>query len=225
MSDIGGPVPTLSRHLKLATTFCFIAFGAASFAQQQGKPPAYQDPGFQNQGPAQPPMQPDQQSYSPDWMPQGMSALAQEASWHTDFTFDRSMLALAGNLYGLDAPTRQSLARLNGITVHSYRFGSRSYDPSVLDAVRAQYNAMGWRHVVSSKSHGQASAPGYASGQTDLWIQTKGMNVAGGAVLLAGQSNVNLIAISGDLSTVDLLRLRGHFGIPKFSDNDFPPMH
>lgn len=153
-----------------------------------------------------------------------MTVLAREASWHTDFTFDRSMLALAGNLYGLDEPTRQSLARLNGISVHSYRFrGPGAYDPAALDAVRAQYNALGWKHVVTAKSH--AGASGYASGQTDLWIATKGVNVAGAAILLAGASNLNLIAVSGDLSTLDLLHLRGHFGIPQFSDNALPSMH
>ncbi len=158
------------------------------------------------------------------WVPQGMGALAQQASWHTDFTFDRSMLALAGSLYGLDEPTRQSLARLNGISVHSYRFPSPgAYDPATVDAVRAQYNALGWKHLVASKS--KLAAGGYATGQTDLWVATKGMNVAGCAILLAGPSNLNLIAVSGDLSTVDLLRLRGHFGIPRFDDDALPPMH
>lgn len=204
----------------------------------QAKPPAYPPPssypqsgypqqGYPQQGNAYPqagsqpaPMPQD----SLNWVPQGMMVLAQQASWHTDFTFDRSMLALAGNLYGLDEPTRQSLGRLNGISVHSYRFPAPgAYDPAALEAVRAQYNALGWKHVVTAKSH--PGAPGYAAGQTDLWIDTKGVNVAGAAILLAGPSNLNLIAVSGDLSTMDLLHLRGHFGIPRFSDNALPPMH
>ena len=179
-------------------------------------PPAYPAPAY-----PQPPA-PGQDSLS--WIPQGMNVLAQQASWHTDFTFDRSMLALAGNLYGLDEPTRQSLGRLNGISVHSYRFrGPGAYNPAELDAVRAQYNALGWKHVVTAHTH--ADGTGYAKGQTDLWIATKGINVAGAAILLAGPSNLNLIAVSGDLSTMDLLHLRGHFGIPNFSDNALPPMH
>ncbi len=157
---------------------------------------------------------------SPDslaWIPQGMDDLAREASWHTDMTFDRSMLALAGNVSSLDAPTRQALARLNGISVHSYKFRAPgAYNPATLDAVRAQYAALGWKHIVARAKPGEL---GYASGQTDLWIDTKGVNVAGGAVLLSGPSSVNLIAISGDISTLDLLHLRGHFGIPDFSDN------
>jgi hypothetical protein len=193
-------------------------------AQQMQKPPAYQQPSYQQ--PAEPYPPSTQQAYGDplSYIPQGMGALAQEASWHTDFTFDRTMLALAGNLYGLDEPTRQSLARLNGITVHSYRFPTPGgYDPAAVEAVRAQYNALGWKHLVSTKS--RVSAAGYPTGRTDLWVETRGMNVAGCAILLAGQSNLNLIAVSGDLSTVDLLRLRGHFGIPRFDSNELPPMH
>ncbi len=190
-------------------------YPAPSGPAQNYPPPAYQAPAY-------PPPPQGQDTLS--WIPQGMNILAQQASWHTDFTFDRSMLALAGNLYGLDEPTRQSLGRLNGISVHSYRFrGPGAYNPAELDAVRAQYNALGWKHVVTAHTH--TDGAGYAKGQTDLWIATRGINVAGCAILLAGPSNLNLIAVSGDLSTMDLLHLRGHFGIPQFSDNALPPMH
>ena len=201
------------------------------YPQQQQQVPAYQGqpPAYPQQAPQQyPAPQQQQDEDSLTWIPQGMSALSRQASSHTDFTFDRSMLALAGNLYGLDGPTRQSLARINGISVHSYRFPApHAYDPGALQAVRAQYNALGWRHVVSSntKPGPRGYGQGYGNGQTDLWVETRGMNVAGAAILLASPSSVNLIAVSGDLSTVDLLRLRGHFGIPKFDDNALPPMH
>jgi hypothetical protein len=230
------PCRTWKHRLELAATLCLLSLcaPALSHAQSQtGKPPAYQDPAYQP--PAQQPYNAPQQPYAQQeqqpnedalsWMPQGMTTLSREASSHTDFTFDRSMLALAGNLYGLDAPTRQSLGRLNGISVHSYRFPGRAYDPGALEAVRAQYNALGWKHVVSSKSHPGTYAQNYGNGQTDLWIETRGMDVAGAAILLASPSSVNLIAVSGDLSTVDLLRLRGHFGIPRFDGSALPPMH
>jgi hypothetical protein len=212
------------RRLLATTAACVLALGMStpSFAQA----PAYHAPAYPPQSyPPQsyPPAQQGPQT-PPDslsWMPQGMTALAQQASWHTDFTFDRSMLALAGNLYGLDEPTRKSLARLNGITVHSYRFpAAGAYDPAALDAVRAQYNALGWKHIVSSSARRDAMT---GSGRTDLWIATKGVDVAGVAILLARPSNLNLIAISGDISTLDLLRLRGHFGIPDFGDDAIHP--
>lgn len=152
-----------------------------------------------------------------NWVPQGITSLAQQARFHTDITFDRSMLALAGDLSSMDAPTRASLARLNGISVHTYQFAvSGAYDPGVLESIRAQYGALGWKHISSQSS---AVAPGATPGRTDFWIDTHGVNVAGGAVLLAGPTSVNLIVVSGDISTLDLLHLRGHFGIPRFPDN------
>jgi len=39
-------------------------------------------------------------------------------------------------------------------------------------------------------------------------------------LLVANQTNLNLVAINGTLSPLDLLHLRGHFGIPRFSGDD-----
>lgn len=158
-----------------------------------------------------------------EFVPQGLHSLSQNASWHTDFTFDRSMLALAGKLEGLDEPTRQAIARLNGVSVHSYRYPQPGiYDLAEVDSIRAQYDALGWKHVVSKKPR-----PGIAPGstiptRTDLWVHLNGVNVAGVAVLLAEPSSLNLVTVAGDISTVDLLKLRGHFGIPKFDSDDIP---
>lgn len=194
-------------------------------AQQTGNFPPPPPP-EQSQSQSYPPLQapsapPDSVgSDSLGWVPQGMAALAQQASWHTDLTFDRSMLALAGDLSTLDAPARASLARLNGISVHSYRFAAPGvYDPGILASVRAQYSALGWKHIPTQSRPGEA---GYSSGQTDFWINTHGINVAGAAILLQSPTSVNLIAVSGDISTLDLLHLRGHFGIPRFPDDALP---
>ena len=156
------------------------------------------------------------------WLPQGITALSQQATSHTDFTFDRSVLGLVSNLPNLDEPTRQVIARLNGISVHVYKFARPgSYDPSALNTIRDQYTALGWKHIVSKG--GVAPNGGFdandAQARTDVWLETKGINFAGATILLAGLTNVELIAVSGDISTLDLLRLRGHFGIPNFPDN------
>jgi hypothetical protein len=45
--------------------------------------------------------------------------------------------------------------------------------------------------------------------------------VTGMMVLISGPKDLNLIALNGDISTVDLLHLRGHFGIPRFSGDRF----
>ena len=96
----------------------------------------------------------NQQSYPDDsWIPMGMDALGRRASFHTDFTFDKSMLEMANNFVG-DDESRQIVAKLRGISVHSYKFSAPGlYDPRALDAVRAQYNDRGWKHMVTSESY------------------------------------------------------------------------
>jgi hypothetical protein len=49
------------------------------------------------------------------------------------------------------------------------------------------------------------------------------MDVTGMMVLVSAPKDLNLIALNGDISTLDLLHLRGHFGIPRFSGDGFVP--
>ncbi len=167
----------------------------------------------QNARPAQqPPM---------NWVPQGFEVLGRRAAFHTDFTFDRSMLQLAGYFVGdADPEARNAIAKLNGISVHSYHFAAPGlYDPAALDRIRRQYEAMGWKHLVAAHAKGDP----FNAGQTDLWINFAHMDVTGMMVLFAGPKDLNLIAFDGDISTVDLLHLRGHFGIPRFPGDRFVP--
>lgn len=157
------------------------------------------------------------QAYPDDsWIPQGMEALGRRATLHTDFTFDKSMLEMANNFVG-DDETRQAIAKLRGISVHSYKFSAPGlYSLSDLDAVRAQYHDRGWKHLVTSKSY--VATPNQA--RTDVWVRFDHAQVEGMVLLVANQTNLNLVAINGTLSPLDLLHLRGHFGIPRFSGDD-----
>ena len=83
------------------------------------------------------------------------------------------------------------------------------YDPDLLSAVRQQYRAAGWKHMVSN--HDKNGGPG----ATDLWIHFENNAISNIAVLFAGQNQLNFIAVSGSISPIDLLHLSGHFGIPK----------
>jgi hypothetical protein len=175
-----------------------------------------------------PPQQPYPQSAAPaypppggylGWIPQGMGALARTAAFHTDFTFDRAMLQLASGIW--EAPSDPGLAaamsRLDGISVHSYHYAAPGmYDPRLLDAVKRQYTAMGWQHLVANHSRS-------TDGATDLWISFHNMRATGAVVLFQSPTNLNLIAFSGNLSPLDLLHLRGHFGIPRFEGDHFVP--
>jgi Domain of unknown function (DUF4252) len=160
---------------------------------------------------------PAQQSFPDDsWIPQGMDSLGHHASFHTDFTFDKSMLDMASNFVG-DDETRRVVAKLRGISVHTYRYPAPDlYDAGALNAVRAQYNDRGWKHMVTSQSHAATAHPG----RTDVWIRFENGNVEGMVLLVAGQTNLNLVAVNGTLSPLDLLHLRGHFGIPRFDGDD-----
>jgi hypothetical protein len=163
------------------------------------------------------------------WVPQGMDALAQHAGFHTDLTFDKQMLQMANGLTG-DEETRQVIAKLRSISIHSYRYPEPGmYNPGVLDTVRAQYNARGWQHMVTSHALTASIGPGATPrvserpGRTDVWIRFVHGNVEGMVLLVAGERNVNLVAVNGTLSPLDLLHLRGHFGIPRFSGDGLVP--
>jgi hypothetical protein len=153
------------------------------------------------------------------WTPQGMGALARTAAFHTDFTFDRAMLQVAGGLWGGsgDPQFAAAMSRLDGISVHSYHYAAPGmYDPRLLEAVRRQYTALGWQHLVTSHSRS-------TDGATDLWISFHDMRATGAVVLFQSSTNLNLIAFSGNLSPLDMLHLRGHFGIPRFPGDHFVP--
>jgi hypothetical protein len=153
------------------------------------------------------------------WVPQGVEALGRTAAFHTDFTFDRSMLQLASGLWeGPGDPAfSDAVNRLDGISVHSYHYAAPGmYDPRLLEVVRRQYGAMGWEHLVTARSAANGGA-------TDLWISFHHMRATGAVVLFQSATNLNLIAFSGNLSPLDLLHLRGHFGIPRFPGDRFVP--
>ena len=86
---------------------------------------------------APPAIAPASQPYPDDsWIPRAMDALGHRATFHTDFTFDKAMLDMANNFVG-DDETRQVIAKLRGISVHSYKFSAPGlYSPSDLDTVR-----------------------------------------------------------------------------------------
>ena len=96
-----------------------------------------------------------------DWMPAGIDQLARNASSHTDFTFDKNMLQLSSGLIdGGDPDTRSAIAKLNGITIHLYHYAQPGmYDPRQLDAIRAQYHAAGWKHMVGTHNPAPAAGP------------------------------------------------------------------
>ena len=179
---------------------------------------------------------PDQSS---TWIPSGIEQLGKNAAFHTDFTFDRTMLQMASGLIDNgDADTRRAIAKLDGVSVHLYRYAAPGqYDPRQLDVIRQQYKDAGWKHLVSKQNQPGTSGPAPSAAgpapstldpaltgeHTDVYIKFQGTDVVGMVVVQTTPRNLNVVAINGDISPLDLLHLRGHFGIPKFAGDDFSP--
>jgi Domain of unknown function (DUF4252) len=155
----------------------------------------------------------------PDWIPHGIETLGQQASSRTEFTLDRSMLVFAAKMDQDNEDLQRVIAGVNGVSVHSFRFpGPGLYDPSALVAIKEQYHAAGWNHLVSdhAKSGGAST--------TDLWIRFDKGAISNIAFLFAGDTQLNLVAVSGSISPLDLFHLSGHFGIPKMDGGAVVPV-
>ena len=153
-----------------------------------------------------------------DWTPPALAALSSQAAVRNAFTFDRNMLQAAASLMpNDDEPTRQAINHLDGISVHLLRFGPNGIpDENAVNAIRDSYHLRGWKHIVTTT---QAGGP-LRNGTTDVWVVMDGVNLRGAVVLSETPKSLTLVTAAGNLSPVDLLHLRGHFGIPNFDSND-----
>jgi hypothetical protein len=152
-----------------------------------------------------------------EWTPPALSQLSGQAVAKESFTLDRTMLAAAAGLMpDSDADLRQTVAKLDGVSVHVLRFAADGQaDPTQIEAIRDAYHLRGWKHLLSSTNLGGATH----SDITDVWLVLDGANVRGGVVLMESPKSLTLATVSGNLSPVDILRLRGHFGIPRFESD------
>jgi hypothetical protein len=152
-----------------------------------------------------------------DWTPPALAQLSALAAVKDSFTLDRTMLAAAASvLPDSDEPTRQAINRLDGVSVHLLRFGAAGVpDEDAVNSIREAYHLRGWKHIVTTQDRG---GPVH-NGTTDVWMVMDGVNVRGAVVLAETPKSLTLVTVAGNLSPVDLLHLRGHFGIPRFDDN------
>lgn len=149
-----------------------------------------------------------------EWVPPALVQLQAQAAVKSSFTLDRSMLgAAAGMIPDSEADVRQTMRKLDGVSVHSMRFGNEAMvDPAEVDAIREAYHLRGWKHLVTTTDSG---GPVH-NGTADVWLVLDGVNVRGAVVLAETPKSLTLVTVAGNLSPVDLLHLRGHFGIPRF---------
>lgn len=154
-----------------------------------------------------------------EWVPPALEQLSTLAVAKESFTLDRTMLtAVAGLLPDSEAGVKQAVAKLDGISVHALRFAAPgTADPAQVDAIRAAYHLRGWKHLVTTTG---AGGPVH-NGTTDVWLVLDGANVRGAVVLVQTPKSLTLATLAGNLNPVDLLHLRGHFGIPRFEGDGF----
>jgi len=152
-----------------------------------------------------------------EWTPPALAQLSAQAVAKESFILDRTLLAAAaGMLPDSDADLRQTVAKLDGVSVYTLRFAAPgAADPSQIEAIRQAYHLRGWKHVINSTS---AMGPDH-NDTTDVWLVMDGANVRGGVVLVETPKSLTLAAVAGNLSPLDLLHLRGHFGIPRFQSD------
>ncbi len=206
-----------SRTLFSAVMSLAMAMSAAAQNQPQASPPGKPSAAL----PAQPapPTQPATPSQQPTvappnqaqegWIPEGIAAFGRNASSRVEFTLDHSMLVLASKLDKNDDRLRRVIAGVNGVSVRSFRFPERvSRDPALMDMISRQYQDAGWQHLVN-----QQKANGGLT--TDLWLQVDHAAIRNVAVLLVGPKEMHFVSVSGSITPLDLLRLSGHFGIPR----------
>jgi hypothetical protein len=155
-----------------------------------------------------------------DWTPPSLAQLSSEAAVKSSFTLDRSMLSMAAAIMpDSDAGTKQAIAKIDGVSVHSLRFGAAGIaDEASVDAIRQAYHLRGWKHLVTTDT---ANKGPLQNGTTDVWLVLDGVNVRGAVVLAETPKSLTLVTVAGNLSPIDLLHLRGHFGIPNFNGSDF----
>jgi hypothetical protein len=149
-----------------------------------------------------------------EWVPPALEQISTQAVAKENFTLDRTMLsAAAAMMSNSDDDVKQAIAKLDGVSVHTLRFaGSSSADPAQVEAIRQAYHLRGWKHVVSTASTGGAVHDNI----TDVWVVMDGANLRGAVVLVDTPKSLTLATVAGNLDPVDLLHLRGHFGIPRF---------
>jgi len=196
---------TLWRGIPLASAVLIASF---AFAQPPAGAPAPSDPN------AAPPPAAALGTAILEWVPPELDQLGAQAVAKESFTLDRTMLTAAAAMMGdSDDQVKQAIAKLDGVSIHMLRFAdSGSADPAQVEAIRQAYHLRGWKHVVSSSSTG---GPVHDN-VTDVWVVMDGANLRGAVVLVDTPKSLTLATVAGNLDPVDLLHLRGHFGIPRF---------
>jgi len=157
-----------------------------------------------------------------EWTPPALDELSRQAAVKSSFTLDRNLLsAAAAILPDSDVEDLQTIRKLDGVSVHTMRFPETGIpDENAVESIRAAYHLRGWKHLVTT---GRTGGPVHDE-ITDVWVVMDGVNVRGAVILAETPKSLTLVTVAGNLNPIDLLRLRGHFGIPRFDSDGIRQM-
>lgn len=209
----------LSRILFPALLSFVLAICATAQTQSQAKPSAAQ-PQAQELLPGPPPNEAPATAPSRvrEWVPEGVTALGQNAESRTEFTLDHALLVMISKLDKNNEDLRKVIAGVNGVAVRSFRFPEGVYcDPVAMASISEDFRAAGWQHLVSKHKNAVGET-------TDLWLRIDQVSIRDIAVLLVKAREVDFISASGSVTPLELLHLSGHFGIPKMDSGMVVPM-
>jgi hypothetical protein len=161
-----------------------------------------------------------------NWTPPAFAQLSDEAATRSNFSLDRNALSVVGALVPESEPEeRRAISKVDGVSVHVLTFGPEGNpDREAVNRIREAYHQRGMKHLVTNSAVLPASAGSKGplhNGTTDLWLQMDGTNVRAAIALIESPRGVTLVTLTGNISPADLLRLRGHFGIPRFDGDQF----
>jgi hypothetical protein len=158
----------------------------------------------------------------PPGVSESLDSLADQPANHTGFVFDRTMMQVArGLLQSGDVVSGRAAASISRISYDDYHYAQPvRYTPEAMAAIIATYHSAGWKHLVNAHDNSTDSGQ-HRSIATDLWLHFSGTDVDGVTVLARGVRNMSLVQVACDLRPLDLLKLSGHFGIPKIDPSTF----
>lgn len=147
------------------------------------------------------------QEPQPPGVAEALMNIASQPATHTSVVFDRDMMQSLIN--------NQALASLNSITIESYRYREPAfYTPEAMSSLIVSYDRGGWHHLVNANvSPAESASP--QKPLTDMWLHFRGTDIDGCTVVIRAVKQMNVIEVSGLFRPLDLVKLSGHFGIPK----------
>ena len=149
-------------------------------------------------------------------LPANLDRLSAKAENSVEVTLDASLLRLVSTFLSDgdrdQAKAKKLMAGVEAIYVRGFEFaGEGGYDMADVDALRAQFQAPAWSHIVGVKSK-------RCGKDVDFYLKTaENGQIAGIVVIAAEPRQLTVVNIAGTLDPEKIVDLSGRFHIPKLA--------